>query len=95
MNRLVWMVLVGLFGFAAYHLVRDVATEVFALHGPLFDVAHRPHAWCGPTCGWITIPLEVFNLVTIAIMLWRRRLGPLAWINLATVPLWLAAWLLP
>jgi hypothetical protein len=85
----------GLLAFATYHLVRDVATSSFDVHVGVVDVAHRPHAWCQPICDYVTMPLEAFNIVTIGLVLARRRLGALAVLNAATVPLWLLAWLLP
>ena len=85
----------GLLVFAAYHLVRDVATSFFDLNVELVNVAHRPHAWCRPICDYVTMPLEVFNIVTIGIILARRRMKTLAVLNVASVPLWLLAWLLP
>jgi hypothetical protein len=89
------VVLGGLLLFAVYHLVRDVATTFFGVHVGVVDVAHRAHAWCRPVCDYVTMPLELFNIVTIAFVLCRVRLGALACINVATVPLWLLFWLLP
>ena len=61
------VVLGGLLLFAVYHLVRDVATTFFGVHVGVVDVAHRAHAWCRPVCDYVTMPLELFNIVTIAI----------------------------
>jgi hypothetical protein len=81
--------------FTAYHLVRDVATTFFRLRIGIVEVAHRPHAWCRPICDYVTLPLELFSIVTAAFVLYRGRLGVLAWVNVATVPIWLLLWLLP
>lgn len=81
--------------FAIYHTVRDVGTEFLGLSGEFWDAGHRSHAWCGATCGLVTLPLELFNIAVCVLLLARRRAGRLALVNLATLVLWLLAWFLP
>jgi len=85
----------GLVGFAAYHLARDVLTTFFDVHWSAVDVGHRRHQWCGGICDYVTMPLEVFNIVVGVAVLQRRRVGAWGLANLATIALWLGAWLAP
>ena len=41
------------------------------------------------------MPVEIFNVVVSVIVLRRGRVGAWGLVNLATVPLWLLAWLAP
>lgn len=97
----IWLVLAGLLVFAVYHLIRDASTTFFQADSTLVAVAHRPHEWCKPICDYVTMPLELVNIITIPpVLVWRRPVTPgrvavLAWLNLLSIPLWLLAWLLP
>lgn len=93
-RRLGWAVLAGLFLFACYQLVRDVAA-IFGVHGALIDVGHRPHRWCAPICDYVTLPLEAVNIVTIPLLWRRRRMAMVGVLNLLSIPLWLLSWLAP
>jgi hypothetical protein len=87
--------LVGLLLFAVYHLARDVLTTFFYVQSAAVDIGHRSHEWCGGVCDYVTMPLEVFNIVASAVVLRRRRIGVLGIVNLLTIPLWLLAWFGP
>jgi hypothetical protein len=55
---LVKLFFVGLLVFSYYHIARDISTEVFKANYAIVNVAHRPHDWCKPACGYVVCPLR-------------------------------------
>ena len=79
-----------------YHLVRDISTDIFGIHHPVFDFGHREYPglyWCSPYCTYTTFPLEIFNIIAIIVVLRRNKIGILGIIVLMTLPIWLFGWL--
>lgn len=79
-----------------YHLIRDIFTDILGLHNFIVDFGHRNYPeirWCSSYCQFLTIPLEIFNIVAISIVLQRNKIGLLGLIVLFTLPIWLFGWL--
>ena len=87
-----------IFLFSAYHLIRDLLTN-FGIHNYIVDYAHRSHQWCKQfdpwVCHWITVPSEIFNIISSLIVLKRSNVGVLGILVLIQVPFWLLLILLP
>ena len=64
MNKItVWRILLlVLFVFSVYHLVRDVL-QIANVHTAVFDLFHRHHRWCGSICNYVTLPTDVIGVL--------------------------------
>lgn len=77
-----------------YHLVRDIL-QAFGIHNSVVDFLHRPHRWCRPICDYVTIPPELFVIVSSVIVLKRNKVGMLGAAVLISLLLWPVFILLP
>ena len=98
MNKILRIFFITIFLFSAYHLIRDLLTN-FGIHNYIVDYAHRSHQWCKQfdpwVCHWITVPSEIFNIISSLIVLKRSNVGKLGILVLIQVPFWLLLILLP
>jgi len=77
-----------------YHLARDIF-QALEIHNFIIDFLHRPHQWCQPACDYVTIPPELFIIVSSTIILKRNRVGKLGVAVLISLLLWPVLILLP
>jgi len=89
--KIIFTVLIIIF---TYHLIRDVS-QTIGVSNPLVDVLHRPHQWCRPYCNYVTIPPELFIIISSIIILKRNKVGTLGFAVLVSLIFWPFAVLLP
>lgn len=94
MNKYLRLTMWLLVVLASYHLIRDLL-QILGVNNIFTNILHRPHTWCGPYCGVVTLPLDLIEMIGGIIVLRRNRFGNLGIIILSTLPLWLLAFFLP
>ena len=92
MNKLLKFVVILIFLFSIYHLLRDVL-QIMNINIPLVNFLHRPHIWCGQYCDLATLTLDLFGIIVGALVLKRNKLGMLGIGLLFLIPLWILAFM--
>lgn len=75
------------------HLIRDIL-QIFDIDN-LLAAPSGPHLWCKPYCNYVTIPPELFIIISSAIVLKQNRVGKLGVAVLISLIFWPFAVLLP
>lgn len=76
------------------HLIRDVLQSI-GVRNSVVDFLHRPHQWCKPYCNYVTIPPELFIIISSMIVLRRDKIGKLGFAVLISLIFWPFFVLLP
>ena len=76
MNSFLRTLVILIFLFAVYHLIRDVL-QIMGVENILTGILHWDHVWCGQYCNQITLPVEAGAMIGSAVVLKRNRLGRL------------------
>ena len=82
-----WLFL-ALLIFFTYHLIRDIL-QIFNIDNLFTSIGHRSHNWCKPYCNYVTIPLEIFGIVTSFLVLKRNEIGIFGKVLILSLPIWL------
>lgn len=88
------LIFVTILLFSLYHFIRDIFQTIGA-DSWFTNIFHRPHLWCHQFCDYVTYPLDLIGIVGATIVLKRNRIAKVGTVVLLTIPLWLAATLLP
>lgn len=94
MNKIWKTIFAALIVVFVYHLIRDIF-QVVGVSNSVVDFLHRPHQWCKPYCNYVTIPPELFIIISSIIILKRDKIGKLGLAVLASLVFWPFAMLLP
>lgn len=82
---------------SVYHLLRDLM-QVLKVDTFIANVGTRSHTWCSSDinyCGYLTFPLEIYNLIVIPFVWKRNKIGTPEIIVLFTIPITIIMWLWP
>ena len=93
-NAIVKIIFIFLLIIFSYHLIRDIF-QIFGYQHSIATIYHRTHQWCKPLCNYVTIPPEIFIIITSVIVLRRNKVGLLGVIALLSLPMWLLFLYLP
>lgn len=75
------------------HFVRDIL-QIFDIDN-LLTTPSGPHRWCKPYCDYVTVPPELFIIISSIIVLKRNKVGKLGFVVLASLIYWPFAAFLP
>ena len=73
--------------FSTYHLIRDIA-QILNFQTSLITVFHEKHLWCNTYCDYVTVPLEVLDIIGSVIVLKRNEVGWIGKFTLISLVLW-------
>ena len=88
--KTIFTILIAIF---TVHLIRDIL-QIFDIDNFL-TMPSGPHVWCKPYCDWVTVPPELFIIISSIIILKRNRIGKLGIAILVSLIYWPPAALLP
>lgn len=75
-----------------YHLIRDVL-QIAGIENVLTEIGSRNHEWCGTYCDYVTLPFDLFFIVTPVIIQRREKVGRLGVAVVASLFGFLIMWL--
>jgi hypothetical protein len=83
-SKVIFIILLVIF---SYHLIRDVF-QIIEVNNSIVDFLHRDHQWCKPYCDYVTIPPEIFIIISSMIVFKRNEVGKLGLIAFLSLIFW-------
>lgn len=62
MNKFLKLIFLIILILSLYHLIRDIL-QIFNLDSRFTNILHRPHTWCLNYCDYVTLPLDLLEIV--------------------------------
>ena len=93
MNRVWKIIFTALIIVFTVHFIRDIL-QIFNIDN-LLATPSGPRRWCKPYCDYVTVPPELFIIISSIIVLKRNRVGKLGFVVLTSLIYWPFAAFLP
>jgi hypothetical protein len=78
--------------FSLVHFARDLL-QIFKVDTPLATILKTNHTFCRPFCDYVTLPPEIFIIITSLFALQKKRFGKLSWGATGVFVLWMGVYL--
>lgn len=74
-----------------YHTVRDIL-QIVGVESIFTNIGHWNHNWCSAYCDYVTIPVDIFLIISSLVILKRRRFGLLGVFILLAIGIGVILW---
>jgi hypothetical protein len=87
MNKFLKLFFIFVIPFSLYHLLRDILQDYHVVNFATNFLKMNKN-WCSPYCDFITIPFEVFLIVSAIIIVKRNKTGLVGYLAITIFIIW-------